>query len=283
MPGSARSRITRSGFGSRSWSPSIPSAARAASWPSSRSMRAYISRVSASSSIARTSSSHLSSRTFGARKRSRNSKRGRPSNRLTRERAGEGCAAGPVALLSSGGALAQRSERLLYTQRVGGSNPPGPTASRSRRPRPRHREGFIEQLSHGRPLRVAHGAEADEAGVLAAPREQTGIVMQLPAAIEEPARVLGERADTRHVGPLQPAELRREVIQSLRAARLQIGLLAAPSRDELPELEVVTREVVGMDGELGLVAAACEADTRGLEGREAAEGGQEVGAQPHGF
>ena len=26
------------------------------------------------------------------------------------------------------GALAQRSERLLYTQRVGGSNPPGPTA-----------------------------------------------------------------------------------------------------------------------------------------------------------
>src|SRR5438477_1231198 len=25
------------------------------------------------------------------------------------------------------GALAQRSERLLYTQRVGGSNPPGPT------------------------------------------------------------------------------------------------------------------------------------------------------------
>src|SRR5438876_44294 len=54
---------------------------------------------------------------------------------------------------------------------------------------------------------------------------------------------------------------------------------AAAPRDEMPELEVIARQIVGALGELEVVAALRETTHRDLERAKPPEGGEEVGTQ----
>jgi hypothetical protein len=86
--------------------------------------------------------------------------------------------------------------------------------------------------------------------------------------------------DDKRVGDsLETTHLHREVIEALRLTLfLGPGRAAAP-RDEMPQLEVVARQIVGALGELKVVPALGETAHRDLERSEPPERGEEVGAQ----
>lgn len=73
--------------------------------------------------------------------------------------------------------------------------------------------------------------------------------------------------------------MRREEIEPLRGALIERPLLAALARDELPELEVLARDVIGSLVHLHLVPAAHETDRGRLECLEPSEGGKKIAAQ----
>src|SRR2546428_3264615 len=98
---------------------------------------------------------------------------------------------------------------------------------------------------------------------------------------KEPNVATGEDQRVGHT--FEPAELGGEEVEALRATLVERPLLSAVPCDELPELEVVARDVIGTLLELHLVAAAHDAETHGLERREAAERGQELTAQAPSF
>src|SRR6266513_1843751 len=86
--------------------------------------------------------------------------------------------------------------------------------------------------------------------------------------------------DDERVGdPLQPTDLHREVIEAFGLALFLGPGRAAAARDEMPELEVVARQVVGALIELDLVAAVRQPAHRDLERTEASERGDEIGPQ----
>src|SRR5262245_62101382 len=94
---------------------------------------------------------------------------------------------------------------------------------------------------------------------------------------EEPH--VAPRHEKRVGEPLQTAELRGEEVEPLGIA-LFLGPARAPTtRDEVPQLEVVARQVVGAFVELNLVPAARKTGHRDLERPEPPERGEEVSAK----
>src|SRR5207248_10480823 len=94
---------------------------------------------------------------------------------------------------------------------------------------------------------------------------------------EEPHVAAGDHE--RVSDPLETADLHREVIETLGLALFLGPARAAASRDEMPKLEVIAREVVRAPGELKVVLALREATHGDLERSEPPERGEEVGAQ----
>lgn len=73
--------------------------------------------------------------------------------------------------------------------------------------------------------------------------------------------------------------MRGEEVEPLGRALIERPLLAALARDELPELEVLARDVIGSLVHLHLVPAAHETDGGRLKGLEPSESGKEVAPQ----
>jgi len=86
------------------------------------------------------------------------------------------------------------------------------------------------------------------------------------------------RDDERVGDTLEAADLHGEVIQTLGLALFLGPRRAAPSRDEVPELEIVSRKIVGALGELEIVPALRQAAHGDLEGSETPERRKEVGS-----
>src|SRR6185436_9147426 len=82
---------------------------------------------------------------------------------------------------------------------------------------------------------------------------------------------------------LETPELRREEIESLGRALVERPLLAAVAGDDLPELEIIARQIVRALVELNLIAATHDPQARGLERRQAAECREELAAQLSGL
>src|ERR1700730_9291239 len=94
---------------------------------------------------------------------------------------------------------------------------------------------------------------------------------------EEPYVAAGD--DERVGDSLQTPHLHREVVESLRLTFFLGPCCAATPSDEMPELEVIARQIVGPLGELKVVPALGEAAHRDLERSEPPERGEEVGAE----
>jgi len=78
---------------------------------------------------------------------------------------------------------------------------------------------------------------------------------------------------------LEPAELHGEVIKPLGIALFLRPRASASAGDEMPELEVVAREVVGAFSQLKVVSASRKPAHRDLEGAQPSESGEEVRTQ----
>src|SRR5204863_8335625 len=91
---------------------------------------------------------------------------------------------------------------------------------------------------------------------------------------EEPH--VAARDDERIGDAIEPTDLHREIVEALGLAFFLGPARAAPAGDEMPELKVVARKVVGALVELDLVAALREAAHGDLKGSKASEGGDEV-------
>src|SRR5439155_13201904 len=92
---------------------------------------------------------------------------------------------------------------------------------------------------------------------------------------EEPHVPAGDDKRVRYA--LEAADLHREVVEPLGLALFLRPGRAAAARDEMPELEIVARQVVGALVELDLVAALGQPAHRDLERSETSERGDEIG------
>jgi len=86
--------------------------------------------------------------------------------------------------------------------------------------------------------------------------------------------------DHQRVGDaLEAADLHCEIVEALGLALLLRPGRAAPPSDEMPELEVVARQIVGALRELEVVPAMCKTAHGDLKRSKAAECSQEIGAE----
>src|SRR2546427_590665 len=84
--------------------------------------------------------------------------------------------------------------------------------------------------------------------------------------------------DERIGDALEPAELHREVVEALGVALFLRPRASASTGDEMPELEVVAREVVGAFSQLKVIPTSRKPAHRDLEGAQPSQGREEVRA-----
>ena len=87
------------------------------------------------------------------------------------------------------------------------------------------------------------------------------------------------RDDERVSDALKTPDLHREVVETLGLALFLRPRRAAAPRDEMPELEVVARQIVGALGQLKVLPALGQPAHGDLERTELPERGEEIGAQ----